>query len=84
MSPLLRELVKALEGDGGPAPDTQRELLLVALVLDELARSPMQPLGVPLPDPQTGDNRLRMLYRGVPVAQVAAASGYASGSAGEI
>lgn len=137
VSPLLRELVKALEGDGGAAPDTQREGLLAALVLDELARSPMQQLGVPLPHPQTGDNRLRMLcdavlrapgeratlgdwvrdvgasertiarlfrhelgtsfqqwrqqvvlahalpmlYRGVPVAQVAAASGYASDSA---
>lgn len=137
VSPLLRELVKALEGDGGPAPDTQREGLLSALVLDELTRSPMQQLGVPLPHPQTGDSRLRvlcgavlgapgeraklgewvrdvgasertiarlfrqelgtsfqqwrqqavlahalpMLYRGVPVAQVAAASGYASDSA---
>lgn len=137
VSPLLRELVKALEGDGGPAPDAPREALLATLVLDELARSPMQQLGVPLPHPQTGDNRLRMLcdavlnapgaratlgewvrdvgasertiarlfrqelgtsfqqwrqqvvlahalpmlYRGVPVAQVAAASGYASDSA---
>jgi AraC-like DNA-binding protein len=137
VSPLLRELVKALESHAGPAPATQREALLTSLVLDELARAPMQQLGVPLPHPQTGDNRLRMfcdavmgapgeratlgdwardvgasertiarlfrqelgtsfqqwrqqvvlahtlpmLYRGVPVAQVAAASGYASDSA---
>jgi AraC-like DNA-binding protein len=137
VSPLLRELVKALEAHAGPAPATQRESLLATLVLDELARAPMQQLGVPLPHPQTGDNRLRLfcdavigapgeratlgerareigasertiarlfrqelgtsfqqwrqqvvlahalplLYRGVPVAQVAAASGYASDSA---
>jgi len=137
VSPLLRELVRALEAHAAPAPVTERESLLAALVLDELARAPMQQLGVPLPDPQTGDNRLRMLcdavmrapgerntlgewardvgasertiarlfrhelgtsfqqwrqqvvlahalpmlYRGISVAQVAQASGYASDSA---
>lgn len=60
VSPLLRELVKALEAHAGPAPATQREALVATLALDELARAPMQQLGVPLPHPQSGDNRLRM------------------------
>ncbi len=69
MSPLLRELVQALDDVGtrlaqlpsDPAPDQTRESLIAALVLSELAHAPTQQLGVPLPHPQTGDNRLRML-----------------------
>lgn len=134
VSPLLRELIPALD-----TPDTPRarEDLLISLVLDELRGAAAQPLGVPLPPAQTGDKRLRalceavlrapaeratlaqwaadvgasertmarlfreqlgttyqqwrqqavlahalpLLARGVPVSQVAAASGYASESA---
>lgn len=134
VSPLLRELVPALDEPGLPRG---REALLTALVLDELRGAATQQLGVPLPPAQTGDKRLRalceavlrapaeratlaqwaadvgasertmarlfreqmgtsyqqwrqqavlahalpMLARGMPVSQVAAASGYASDSA---
>jgi AraC-like DNA-binding protein/quercetin dioxygenase-like cupin family protein len=69
MSPLLRELVQALDEVGArlaqlqsnPTPDQARESLIAALVLSELAHAPTQQLGVPLPHPQTGDNRLRVL-----------------------
>lgn len=65
VSPLLRELVEALDALGVAAPtrasDARREALLAQLVLDELALAPMLQLGVPLPHPQTGDNRLRTL-----------------------
>ncbi len=69
VSPLLRELVQALDdvglvvaqGRGDPAPALAREALIAALVLSELEHAPTQPLGIPLPHPQTGDHRLRML-----------------------
>ncbi len=73
VSTLLRELVQALDATGNamgselarspadPARTTARESLIAALVLSELAQAPTQQLGVPLPHPQTGDNRLRML-----------------------
>ncbi len=69
VSNLLRELVRALDDLGhalaDPATDQAqaavRESRIAALVLDELENAPMQQLGVPLPHPQTGDNRLRML-----------------------
>lgn len=133
VSPLLRELVEALES---PALPRARERLITELVLDELQHADPQALGVPLPAPG-GDKRLRalceavlrapgqrgslaewaadvgasertlarlfraelrtgyqqwrqqavlahalpLLARGVPVQQVAAASGYASESA---
>ncbi|HEX7890225.1 MAG TPA: helix-turn-helix transcriptional regulator [Ramlibacter sp.] len=134
VSPLLRELIPALDVPGLPRA---REDLLVSLVLDELRGAATQALGVPLPPAQGGDKRLRalceavlrapaeratlaqwaadvgasertmarlfrdelgtsyqqwrqqavlahalpLLARGVPVGQVAAASGYASESA---
>ena len=134
VSPLLRELVHSLDD---AAPGSAREALLTSLVLDEIGAASTQHLGVPLPDAQTGDKRLRamceavlrapaeratlaacaseagasertlarlfrdelgtsyqqwrqqavlahalpMLARGLPVSQVAAASGYASDSA---
>ncbi len=136
VSPLLRELVLAMD-QPHHAADAQRQQALATLVLAEMAHAPTQPLGVPMPDPQHGDRRLRalceavlnapaqhatlagwaahsgasertlarlfreelgmgfqrwrqqvvlahalpMLARGVPVSQVAAASGYASESA---
>lgn len=133
VSALMRELIQALDTPCPPA----REDLLAKLVLDELAQAATQALGVPMPDAQAGDKRLRalceavlrspahratlaewaadagasertmarlfrdelgtsyqqwrqqallahalpLLARGVPVSQVAAASGYASDSA---
>ena len=42
-----------------------REQLLTRLVLDELLHADTQVLGVPLPNPQTGDKRLRALCEAV-------------------
>ncbi|MDB5859927.1 MAG: AraC family transcriptional regulator, partial [Ramlibacter sp.] len=62
VSPLLRELVPALDAPGLPRG---RELLLTQLVLDELRGAATQQLGVPLPPVQTGDKRLRALCEAV-------------------
>ncbi|HYD74517.1 helix-turn-helix transcriptional regulator [Ramlibacter sp.] len=61
VSPLLRELVEAL--DQLPI-DRAREQLLSELVLEELRRADPQALGVPLPPPG-GDKRLRALCEAV-------------------
>lgn len=62
VSDLLRELIPALDQAGGqPA----REQALTLLVLDEIARADTQPLGVPMPHPETGDKRLRTLCEAV-------------------
>jgi AraC-like DNA-binding protein/quercetin dioxygenase-like cupin family protein len=59
VSPLLRELVQALDAT---APlQRPREERLCGLVLDEIAHADIESLGVPLPHPQTGDKRLRAL-----------------------
>jgi AraC-like DNA-binding protein len=55
VSPLLRELIVALDDDA--ALPTQREHCLGELIIDELLRSTPLPLGVPLP----ADKRLRAL-----------------------
>ncbi|MEP6557984.1 MAG: helix-turn-helix transcriptional regulator [Burkholderiales bacterium] len=61
VSALLRALIGALdEGASG-----LRETMLAALVLDEIARADVQPIGVPLPDARTGDKRLRALCEAV-------------------
>ena len=74
VSPLLREMVRALDSDPDASRPTEeavfalspaREALLSALVLDELTRADMQPLGVPLPHAQQGDKRLRALCEAV-------------------
>jgi AraC-like DNA-binding protein len=62
VSPLLRELVQALDAADLPRA---REDLLTTLVLDELARAAQLALGVPLPPQQTGDKRLRALCEAV-------------------
>lgn len=62
VSALLRETIHAL--DAGPL-NLQREQLLTRLVLDELLRADTQVLGVPLPNAQTGDKRLRALCEAV-------------------
>ena len=62
VSPLMRESIHALDGRSlGRA----REQLLTDLVLDELSRADTQSLGVPLPNAQTGDKRLRALCMAV-------------------
>jgi AraC-like DNA-binding protein len=62
VSPLLRELVQALDA---PGLARSREALLTGLVLDELAGAATQQLGVPLPPAQTADKRLRALCEAV-------------------
>ena len=62
VSPLLRELVPALDVPRLPRP---REELLTALLLDELRGAETQSLGVPLPAADTGDRRLRALCEAV-------------------
>ncbi|MDI1237516.1 MAG: helix-turn-helix transcriptional regulator [Polaromonas sp.] len=62
VSALLRETIHAL--DAGPLSQT-REQLLTRLVLDELIHADTQALGVPLPNAQTGDKRLRALCEAV-------------------
>jgi AraC-like DNA-binding protein len=62
VSPLLRELVPALDTPGLTAA---RERLLTELVLDELRSAATQELGVPLPPATTGDKRLRALCEAV-------------------
>lgn len=62
VSPLLRELVQALDQ---PELPRTREQLLTGLVCDELQRAATQDLGVPLPDPARGDKRLRALCEAV-------------------
>lgn len=57
VSPLLRELVEALDA---PRLARPRESLLASLVLEELRAAATQELGVPLPPPG-GDKRLRAL-----------------------
>lgn len=61
VSALLRELIVALHRQ----PAAAREAALAQLILDELAQADTQPLGVPLPNPQTGDKRLRALCEAV-------------------
>jgi len=69
VSPLLRELVRSLDAvESGMADQASdmalalaRESLIATLILDELQQAPTQQLGVPLPHPLTGDNRLRMV-----------------------
>jgi AraC-like DNA-binding protein len=61
VSPLLRELVQAMDADSRRAAEPAREQLLTRLVLDELAHADTQQLGVPLPQ----DKRLRALCEAV-------------------
>ena len=64
VSPLLRELVLGMELPHH-AGDALRQRALCTLVLAEMAHAPTQPLGVPMPDPQHGDRRLRGLCEAV-------------------
>ncbi|HEX2545096.1 MAG TPA: helix-turn-helix transcriptional regulator [Ramlibacter sp.] len=62
VSPLLRELVSALDEPGLPRA---REDMLTALLLDELCAADSQSLGVPMPGGASGDKRLRALCEAV-------------------
>jgi AraC-like DNA-binding protein len=62
VSPLLRELVPALDA---PGLSREREKLLTELLLDELRAADTQALGVPLPPAHSGDKRLRALCEAV-------------------
>ena len=61
VSPLLRELIQAMDAATRRAAEPARDRLLTDLVLDELAHADTQPLGVPLPR----DKRLRALCEAV-------------------
>ena len=68
VSALLRETIHALDNTGPHASlplSPSREQLLTRLVLDELLHADTQVLGVPLPNAQTGDKRLRALCEAV-------------------
>lgn len=64
VSPLLRELVLGMELPHH-AGDEGRQRSISTLVLAEMAHAPTQPLGVPMPDAQRGDRRLRALCEAV-------------------
>ncbi len=64
VSPLLRELVLAMDQPHRAGQAAQQQAL-ATLVLAEMAHAPTQPLGVPMPDPQRGDRRLRALCEAV-------------------
>ena len=61
VSDLLRETIRALDRRS----NSTREQLLISLALDEITHANTQSLGVPLPNPQTGDKRLRALCEAV-------------------
>lgn len=63
VSPLLRELVHALDRPQPPTPDAERALL--TLLLHEMELADTQPLGVPMPSASGGDRRLRNLCEAV-------------------
>ncbi len=62
VTPLLRELVQALDMQ---QLARGREEQLTGLVLDEIAQADIHALGVPLPNSQHGDKRLRALCEAV-------------------
>lgn len=65
VSPLLRELVQALDTPERATLPRAREERLSQLALDEIARADIQDLGVPLPHAHGGDKRLRELCEAV-------------------
>jgi AraC-like DNA-binding protein len=63
VSPLLRELVHALDRPLQPTVAVERALL--TLLIDEMEQADTQPLGVPMPSASGGDRRLRNLCEAV-------------------
>lgn len=74
VSPLLRELIPALDAPATAPLRAQREQALDQLVLEEISQAQTQPLGVPMPHPQAGDKRLRALCEAVLRAPAARAT----------
>ena len=64
VSPLLRQLILGMDLPHHSG-DRAHQGAFSTLVLAELAHAPTQPLGVPMPDPQRGDRRLRALCEAV-------------------
>jgi AraC-like DNA-binding protein len=64
VSPLLRELVRGMDQPHHARQAAQQQAL-ATLVLAEMSHAPTQTLGVPMPDPQRGDRRLRALCEAV-------------------
>ncbi len=65
VSPLLRELVQALDAPPASPLPRVRQAMLTGLVLDEMTHADTESLGVPLPHAQSGDKRLRALCEAV-------------------
>ncbi len=65
VSPLLRELVQALDAAHTAPLAGEREERLCDLVLDEITHADIQSLGVPMPHAQNSDKRLRALCEAV-------------------
>ncbi|MES2954298.1 MAG: helix-turn-helix transcriptional regulator [Pseudomonadota bacterium] len=65
VSPLLREMVHALDAHDDSKLSAEREALLSSLLIDEITHADTQPLGVPLPHAEHGDKRLRALCEAV-------------------
>ena len=63
VSPLLRELVHALNRPLRPSGEAERALH--TLLFDEMEHATTQPLGVPMPSATGGDRRLRNLCEAV-------------------
>jgi AraC-like DNA-binding protein len=63
VSPLLRELIHALDRPVQPSVAVDRALL--TLLIDEMEQADTQPLGVPMPSASGGDRRLRNLCEAV-------------------
>jgi AraC-like DNA-binding protein len=64
VSPLLREMVLALDANEHPVGPA-RESMLSSLLVDEITHADTQPLGVPMPHAEHGDKRLRALCEAV-------------------
>ncbi|MBA4328742.1 MAG: AraC family transcriptional regulator [Polaromonas sp.] len=65
VSPLLREMVLALDAHDSPGLSAAREAMLSGLLVDEITHADTQPLGVPMPHAGHGDKRLRALCEAV-------------------
>ncbi len=86
VSPLLRELIVALEPLSQARTGCAREQWLMHLVLDELVQADTQALGVPMPHALQGDKRLRALCEAVlrdPTRQATLATWAAEAGASE-
>ena len=65
VSALMRELIHALDVPPTASRPQMREPMIVPLLLNEITHATIQALGVPMPNPQSGDKRLRALCEAV-------------------